>query len=203
MYNQPEIRTDHLYQFMEKFNFATLVSHENGEFFVSHIPVILERGQGSHGTLVGHMAKTNPHLKVFDSKNNSTCIFHGPHSYISPTWYKSSPNVPTWNYAVVHVYGKPIIVSKEQLSEDLAKMLSYHESIVDKNSNYIIPDDYKNRLMEHIVGFRIEILRIENRFKLGQHKNFKDQEGVLNGLRKQNSYESLSLSDFYESFFRE
>src|SRR3984885_15550110 len=84
-------------QFIEKFNFATLVSH-NKVFHVTHIPLFLERSQGHYGTLTGHISKNNPHLKDFDGSHETLCIFNGPHAYISPTWYSSSPNVPTWNY---------------------------------------------------------------------------------------------------------
>lgn len=191
-----------MHQFIEKYNFATLVTYENDEFYITHVPVMLDRTQGPYGTIMGHMAKMNSHLNAFDCNNNTVCIFKGPHAYISPTWYKSSPNVPTWNYAVVHVYGKPNLISKDQLSLDLTKMVEHHESMPGINSNYIISDEYKNRLMDHIVGFRIEILKIEHKFKLGQNKNANDQEGMLNGLREQNTYETMNFLDFCESYLK-
>lgn len=196
MYNLEEMSIEQLHNFIEKYNFASLINQNNGDFFVTHIPVMLDRHQGDYGTIIGHMAKVNSNFKMFDINHNSLCIFQGPHSYISPTWYRSSPNVPTWNYAVVHAYGKPTLVSKEQLSDDLTQMVNYNESKYDINTSYNISDDYKNRLIDHIVGFRMEILRIEHRFKLGQNKNPKDQEGILHGLREQNTFESLSFLDF-------
>lgn len=30
---------------------------------------------------------------------DSLAIFHGPHAYVSPSWYATSPAVPTWNLA--------------------------------------------------------------------------------------------------------
>ena len=185
-----------LHQFIEQFNFATLVSHHhNGELNISHIPIILDRKQGGHGTLSWHVAKQNPHAREFDNSKNAVCIFHGPHAYISPTWYKNSPSVPTWNYAVVHAYGIPKQVTDEQLSSDLSQMVKQHEG----NADYIIPDDYKLKLMDHIVGFNMKIRKTEPIFKLGQNRSQEDQDGMLIGLQKRNNNTDLALAEFIQA----
>jgi len=182
-----------LHKFIEQFNFATLVSHDNEELNVSHIPVILNRKQGTQGTLVWHVAKQNPHSRSFDGTKNALFIFHGPHAYISPGWYKSSPSVPTWNYAVIRAYGNPTQVSNEQLASDLSQMVAQHE----ENSNYIIPDDYKLKLIDHIVGFSMEIMRIESTFKLGQNRSQEDRNGMLAGLQSNSA--GSALAEFIQS----
>ena len=184
-----------LHQFIEQFNFATLISHNNGELNVSHIPVTLHRNQGPHGTLTWHVAKQNPHSREFDGIKTALCIFHGPHAYISPSWYKSSPNVPTWNYAIARASGIPKQVSKEQQSSDLSQMVTQHEG----KSSYIIPDDYKLKLIDHIIGFRMEITKIESTFKLGLNRSQEDQDGMIAGLLKQHNNEGLALAEFIQS----
>lgn len=184
-----------LHQFMEQFNFCTLVSHSNEELNVSHVPVVLHRAKGLYGTLDWHVAKQNPHAKIFDGNKKTLCIFHGPHAYISPRWYRSSPNVPTWNYAIVHAYGSPKKISNEELSSDLLKMIIQYEG----NSNYIIPDDYKLKLMDHIIGFSMEITKIESLFKLGQNRSQEDQHGMLLGLQQQSNKTDLALAEFIQS----
>src|SRR5579872_1071351 len=94
-----------LHRFIETYGFATLINYHESGLHVSHVPVMLDKTRGQFGTLIWHLAKLNQHTEVLNGKNSSLCIFHGPHSYISPAWYKTSPNVPTWNYAVVHAYG--------------------------------------------------------------------------------------------------
>ncbi len=182
-----------LQQFIEQYNFATLISQENGNMLVSHVPIILYRDLGEYGTLAWHVAKQNPHAKSFDGNENALLIFHGPHSYISPQWYKSYPNVPTWNYAVVRAYGNPQEITNDDLINDLTQMVMQQE----KNSNYVIPNDYMLKLMNHIVGFRMQITKIENIFKLGQNRNQEDQEGMILGLL--NSDNGLSLADLMKS----
>src|ERR1700677_1757380 len=87
-----------LHDFIEQHSFGLLVSQVDGQLFASHLPFLLERTTGSHGCLVGHMARANPQWKQITGQN-SLVVFSGPHAYISPTWYESEQVVPTWNYA--------------------------------------------------------------------------------------------------------
>jgi len=139
------------------------------------------------------VAKQNPHSKEFDGIKKALFIFHGPHAYVSPSWYTSSPSVPTWNYAVIHAHGNPIQVSNEQLASDLSQMVVQHE----RDSNYVIPDDYKLKLMDHIVGFSMEIIKIESAFKLGQNRSQEDQDGMLAGLQRNSA--GSGLAEFIQS----
>lgn len=189
---------EQLHQFIERFNFATLVSHHDGELQVTHVPVMLNRKQGKYGALAWHMAKLNPHAKVLEDVKNTLCVFRGPHAYISPSWHEKTPDVPTWNYAAVHVHGVPVLISKEQLSSDLSIMVRHHEGLLN-NPDYIVPDEYKNKLMNYAVGFHMEISRIEGKFKFSQNRSLKHQEEMLQGLRKQNTPEALALADFVQS----
>jgi transcriptional regulator len=171
----------------------------NGELNVSHVPIMLDRKKGQYGALVWHMANLNLHAHKLDGVENTLCIFHGPHAYISPAWYKNHPSVPTWNYAVVHAYGAPCKISAEELSNDLAWMVSYHESQLHQEVDYVLSDEYKAKLLKHVTGFRMEITRIEGKFKLGQNRSQEDQLSMLNELRNENSRESVSLADFIEA----
>jgi predicted FMN-binding regulatory protein PaiB len=96
-----------LQDFMEEFNFATVVTQRNGELTASHIPFLLDRSVEPYGVLRAHVAIRNPQLQDFRSGSRALIIFQGPHTYISPSWYVNPRNVPTWNYTVVHAYGVP------------------------------------------------------------------------------------------------
>ena len=185
-----------LHQFIEQFNFATLVCQNGQSLQVSHVPVLLDRSQGEQGTLVWHLAKSNPHTQELEGGAEALFIFHGPHAYISPAWYKVSPSVPTWNYAVVRARGKPRAVSRERLSQDLDLLARQHEA----DTDYATPEPFKTKLLNHVTGFHMEITRLESTFKLGLNRSKEDQEGVLKGLRTQNSNEGLALADFIETF---
>lgn len=181
---------DQLHNFIEEYNFSTLISSTNDLQTISHAPLLLDRKQGQYGTLTWHLSKENPHVDKFNGKQTAICIIHGPHAYISPEWYVSSPNVPTWNYAILHLTGIPEKVSKEQLDKDLSRMVIQHEMKV--NSHYIIPDDYKSKLINHIVGFKMEIVDIKTKFKLGKNRSREDQANVTKNLQSLESCDSFA-----------
>ncbi len=186
---------EELHRFIEKYGFATLISYHENKLHVSHVPTMLDKNRGQFGTLIWHLAKKNDHCKILNEKINSLCLFHGPHSYISPAWYKTFPNVPTWNYTVVHAEGIPSNVSKEELAVDLEKLVSHHESI--SNTHYQIPEHYKTKLLEHIDGFHMEIIKINGKYKLGQNRTVEDQQMMLHELINQHDNPgALALADF-------
>lgn len=183
-----------IHAFMESYGFATLISYNTQAHKVTHLPVLLDRSKGPYGTLRGHMALANDHLEEFTGLNNALCIFNGPHAYISHTWYKTSPAVPTWNYAVVHAYGRPKVISQEELNDDLNKMMQYYEG--NQYNENPFPKDYKSNLLNHIKGFSIEIEHLEAKFKLGQNRSAEDQLGMMKGLENSNSIDARALLEF-------
>ncbi len=85
--------------------FATLVTPSAGEPFITHLPLIHIADCEPHGTLHGHFARTNPHVEAA-ADGESLALFHGPHAYVTPSWYADPAGaVPTWNYAVAHAHG--------------------------------------------------------------------------------------------------
>src|SRR5689334_13439224 len=100
--------------------FATLVSVVDGEPVATHIPVLLAEENGQD-VLVTHMAKANPQWKGFEGR--VLLIFAGPHGYVSPAWYETTPNVPTWNYVALHAYGVPEMVEGDEALAHLLKMV--------------------------------------------------------------------------------
>lgn len=185
-----------LHQFMEQYNFATLISQSSQGIQASPIPVLLKPQQGDQGTLAFHLAKSNPQAQELAGNKSTLFIFHGPHAYISPAWYKNSPSVPTWNYAMLRAFGEPRLISRERLSVDVDLLARQHE----KNPAYATPQAYKARLLDYVIGFEMEITRLEPTFKLGLNRSQEDQAGMLEGLEKQKKSEGLALADFIKAF---
>src|SRR5689334_3134914 len=82
-----------LHAFIRQYSFATLISPHEG-VQVTHLPVLLRPQAEGRGALVGHVARANAHWRAFDGARRSVCVFHGPHAYISPSWYQDLPAVP-------------------------------------------------------------------------------------------------------------
>src|SRR5438477_3101686 len=105
-----------LHAFVERHSFGLLVSQVGGVPFATHLPLLLDRAAGPHGTLVGHVARANPHWRHLAGQT-TLAVFAGPHAYISPSWYQAENMVPTWNYTAVHATGPVEVV------EDKAALL--------------------------------------------------------------------------------
>ena len=166
--------------FIRQYAFATLVTSSSVGLIASHIPIILRRNEGS-GCLIGHVARANDHWPELDGSQDSLAIFHGPHAYVSPTWYATSPAVPTWDYAVVHVCGKPKVSTDPDFTRTaLADLLAEYESSRDKPWRAAdLAPDFFDQLVRAIAAFEMPIEKIEGKFKLGQNRSREDRLGML------------------------
>ena len=171
---------------MERWNFATLITPDaEGGLQVTHLPLLLKRDAGGLGVLAGHMAKANAHWQAFNAGRESLAIFHGPHAYISPRWYRTDQAVPTWNYVVVHAYGMPRLVQgTESMQAHLMQLIQFQEGTGPSSwrPEKLSQETYA-ALLKAIVCFEMPILRIEGKAKLGQNRSRDDIEGLIRGLR--------------------
>jgi transcriptional regulator len=174
-----ERQRDLVHDLIRSYNFATMITIQDGFPIVSHLPFLFTHSEGEHGILTAHMARGNPQWRSF--KNSEvTVIFQGPHAYISPRWYSpSDKNVPTWNYAVVHAYGVPKIISDETASYSvLQRLIESH----DPSWTVELSDKDRRDMVQEIVVFEIEIKKLEAKFKLSQNRSIKDVEAVMKEL---------------------
>ncbi|EAQ65502.1 transcriptional repressor of sporulation and degradative enzyme production [Marinomonas sp. MED121] len=164
----------------------------------THLPFLLDEKQN---LLYSHMARANPHWKSLEG-TEVLIIFSGPHAYISPTWYAHSPAVPTWNYAAVHAYGKVSLLNDDDtLSVIDDKLKTYKPSLLKTNEEGIkepVTDEFKHKLLSAIVGFKIEITKLEGKLKLGQHRPKADQEGVYKALSESPRLDDQALALYME-----
>ena|SRR5436190_19474404 len=176
-----ETRLDALYGLIQANSFGALVSRLQDELFATHIPFLLDPAHGANGMLRGHFARANPHWQAFDG-TESLAIFQGPHAYISPAWYIAEEAVPTWNYAVVHVYGAPRSIEDPAAVRDL---LEQTVSTFDTEgwSTRRVDEAYITKLAKAIVAFEMPIARLDGKKKLGQNRPAEDARGAARGLR--------------------
>ena len=156
-------------RFMRANSFAIVVSAADGSPFATHIPVLVTESAG--GILLrGHVARANPHWKMLEQERETLAIFHGPHAYISPGLYASRESVPTWNYAAVHAYGQARIFHEaEPLTEVLLETIAQFEQAYLEQWRGL-NENYRAKMLSHIVGFEIAVERLEAKFKLSQNR---------------------------------
>ena len=159
-----------LVEFMREHAFATLVSSGDAGLHVSHVPMLVDV-DGDTIRLRGHVARANAQWESLEVARDVTAIFHGPHAYVSPTWYLTHPSVPTWNYAVVHAHGKARLTEEAELHEIVSELSAKYEAGNAppwKLSEQ--PAAYVSSMLSMIVGFEIEVARVEGKFKLSQNR---------------------------------
>jgi transcriptional regulator len=169
-----------LHEFIRQHSFATLVTQQGGAPFASHLPIMLNGSVGSHGLLVGHMARNNPQWQDFAAGTEVLVMFHGPHAYVSPAWYEPNPmSVPTWNYMAVHAYGVARILSEEELVQALHQLTNENEKSFATPWKLELSQMMRERMLGAIVGFEIKLNRIEGKFKMSQNRTQQDQRNVI------------------------
>lgn len=180
-----------LYQLIQDYPFATLISQSSEGLDANHLPFKLIRDeQNQTAILLAHIARNNPLHMQIPNGTEVLIIFHGEQGYISPNWYPSKQqhhqHVPTWNYQVVHVKGKIQFFSDEKaLRGILAKLTRTHEAnqpVPWKMSD--APAEYITQQLQGIVGIEIQITRITGKFKLSQNREKTDALGVVDRLEE-------------------
>ena len=196
------IRTPHreednkkILEFISRNEFGTLVTHDGEKPIATHLLLSAEQTKNGEIFIEGHMARANSQWKTFDAAKEVLVIFLGEHAYLSPTWYeKPNENVPTWNYISAHVYGVPHIVEDEtDLLGLMRKLVSKYES----NSGYSLeslPPEYLAKQLKGIVGFRIQVTKIEASFKLAQTLGSPSYKNVIIELERREDENSKKIA---------
>ena len=184
-----------LHAFIEQHSFGLLSSQVDGLPFGTHLPFLLDRDAGPHGTLVGHMARANPQWRELAGQT-ALAIFSGPHAYISPAWYEAENVVPTWNYLAVHAYGPVrLIEDRDALLEIVQRSVTVYEAAMPRPWQLDTTGPFVDRLLAQIVGFHIEIEKIEGKWKLNQNHSVDRRAKVVRALREQGGENSNGIAD--------
>lgn len=183
-----------LHDFIERHSFGLLVSRHNGSPFATHLPFLLDRASGPFGTLRGHVARANPQWEQC-LEQQVLAVFSGPHAYISPTWYEAEYVVPTWNYVAVHAYGQvELVEDHDGLLDIVRRSVEVYERSMPRPWSVSEPDTFVDRLLKQIVGFRIEVARIEGKWKLNQNHPVERREKVVRALSERGDENSTAIA---------
>lgn len=185
-----EDRTDALHAAIRDAGAATLVSMTPDGLFASHAPLLLDRDPAPYGTLIGHLAKANPHARLADPTVQTLVIFHGPDGYITPSYYAAKREhgkvVPTWNYSAIHAYGTlEFFDDPARLLDVVTRLTERHEA--PRAAPWAVsdaPDDFVQGMLRGIVGLSLRITRLEGKVKMSQNRPATDIPGVIDGLRQ-------------------
>ena len=171
--------------------FALIVSNGGGAAgapTVTHTPVIIERtaadGGFVGGELLGHIARKNPQWQQIDNGDTVLLVFSGPHDYVSPTTYADDPNVPTWDYAAVHLTARVTVLEDPSdgmhvVTRTVQELEALEPTAWDMTSSLSTFE----RIVGGIVSFRFEIIEQRAVFKVSQDKPLAVRQRVASASR--------------------
>lgn len=189
-----ETNVDRLHDFIERNSFGILITPTAAGPVASHLPFLLDRQTGPHGTLTGHIARANPQWKQATS-TEVMVIFSGPHAYISPAWYEAELVVPTWNYIAVHAYGKLTWIEDTTALRDIVvASVETYEQPRSQPWTMNAPEDFVEKMLQQIVGFQIAVTRLEGKWKLNQNHPAERREKVIRALTERGDENSRAIA---------
>ena len=189
--------------------FAILITQGSEGMIATHLPTVLKtEGAEAFGRIECHLARPNPQWKSFAGDAETLMIFQGPEAYIRAGWYPSKAEhgkvVPTWNYAVVHAYGRLETV------QDPAWLLAHVSELTDQQempydakwATSDAPDSYLAVMARGIVGLRLSITRLEAKMKMSQNREARDRAGVVEGLGERGERQDAEIAALVEKLTR-
>jgi transcriptional regulator len=183
--------------FLKENSFGILVNQVEGKPWATHIPLELDVDEDGNDILVSHIAKANPQWKYFEENDDVLCIFNGPHSYISSSWY-TEEEVPTWNYIAVHVYGKIKILDEKEVLASMHKLVDKYEA---NSKNPISVQNLSKKTMRQIkgvVGFKIKVNTIQAAYKLSQGREH-DHSSIIKELKLTGNAGAITIAQNMEN----
>jgi transcriptional regulator len=184
-----ENRIDVMHRLIRENPLATLVVQTAGGMEANHIPLHINMDGSEFGTLVGHIARSNPLWKIFSAEAQVLVIFQGANTYISPSWYATKKEngkvAPTWNYAVVHASGFMRAIEDPVWIRDLLNTLTdEHEAqFTQPWSVSDAPADYVEKLIDAVVGIEISISTMIGKWKVSQNQPENNRQSVIDNLK--------------------
>jgi transcriptional regulator len=185
--------------FLAERGFGTLIALGDGVPVAAHVPFLYRPSAGG-GVIELHVARANPVHALIAANPNVLLTCTGPDAYVSPDWYGSQNQVPTWNYVAVHATGQARIMDAAWLPGHLDELAAKFEAWYPKQPWTAAGMDQgrMSAMLNAIVGITIEVQSLEGNWKLGQHKGRPDHDGAVAGLRQAGDPMSAAVADLMD-----
>ena len=200
-----ETDTEMMHRLMRAFPLGTLVTLGAGGLVANHIPFVLDGRAGEYGRLLGHVARNNPVWRDHAADQDALVVFQSIEAYITPNWYATKREthevVPTWNYAVVHAYGRIEVHDDDKWVRGQAGMLTKQQEASQPTPWKMAdaPPAYTAANLEQIVGIEIPIDRLIGKFKASQNRREADRAGAIAGLRETGDPGNVAMAGLMEA----
>jgi transcriptional regulator len=200
MYTPPPFKTDRAaaLAFAAARGFGTVCAWGGGRPVASSLPFCLEYSSDGTPRAMFHVARGNALVSLADGKSNWLMAVNGADTYISPDWYASPDQVPTWLYQAVHLTGTVRVIADSELGPHLDALSAKFESWLAPKPPWLSTKMTAGRLdamKKAIVGLAMSVDEIEGSFKLNQHKSDVDHTAVIHALALQSDAGARAIGE--------
>ncbi len=203
-----EERVDVLHQLIREHGLATLVTYGPSGLIASHVPLVLDTSASAIPRGAPATARCAAICRARISSGATTlpdvpalAIFAGPQHYITPSWYPAKTEhgkvVPTWNYIVVHAYGRlETYDDRESLLANVEALTTHHEASRPEPWKVSdAPASYIDAQLKGIIGISLRIDRLEGKWKISQNRSAADQASVAAALHEAGTDASVAMAE--------
>ena len=197
MYKLPhftEKDTDKVIAFMKENAFAIITGLGEQYPVATHIPLEVVVETDGKIILCGHIMKNSDHHKAFVKNSNVLAIFNGPHCYVSASWYNNPQSASTWNYMTVHAKGNIVFTDDTGTYAAIKAVTNKYEGTTTAAAFDAMSKEYIDQMLKAIIGFTIEIEKLDNVFKLSQNKSESEQINIIEQLKKTTDGDSINVA---------
>jgi len=190
MYTPPMFKPDRAASlvFAEARGFGTVCAWDGDRPIASSLPFYLTYADDGTPQAAFHVARQNLLAKLADGTSSWLMAVNGADAYVSPDWYVSPDQVPTWLYHAVHLTGTVRRLSDGELGPHLDTLSAKFEGRLAPKPPWMSSKMTAGRLdamKKAIVGLVMSVDEVEGSFKLAQHKSDVDYAGAANALAQQ------------------
>jgi transcriptional regulator len=187
MYTPPFFKPDRAASlaFADARGFGVVCAHDRTKPVASSLPFCIEYLNDGTPSVAFHVARGNALAALANSKSPWLLAVNGADAYVSPHWYVSPDQVPTWLYQAVHLSGPVRTMSGKELSDHLDALSAKFEAWLAPKPPWLASEVSTGRreaMMQAIVGLVMTVEDIEGSFKLNQHKSDVDHVAIANEL---------------------
>ena len=190
MYTPPRFKSDRAASlaFAQTRGFGLACAWDGIKPIASSLPFYLSYADDGTPKAAFHVARHNPLIKLADGTTPWLLAVSGSDAYVSPDWYVSPDQVPTWLYQVVHLTGTVRTLSDDELAEQIETLSAKFEDRLLPKKPWVSSKMTAGRLealKKAIVGMVMTVDGIEGSFKLNQHKSDADYTALTEALAAQ------------------
>jgi transcriptional regulator len=199
MYTPPAFRIDRSasLEFATAHGFGTVCAFDGNKPIASPLPFDIDYGSDGTPRLSFHVARGNPLAACADGQASWLVTVNGPHAYVSPHWYASADQVPTWLYQTVHLTGPARTMSEVELAQNLDRLSAKFEAWLAPKPVWTVAEVSAGRremLLRMITGIVVTVETVEGSFKLNQTKSEADAVSVAAALAGQRNQDAQTIA---------